>query len=106
MRYIDHFSARMTYPQFPDHPPRFGAEIPTFSISCVRDGNVVVPRVGQLQDPAMHHEPGEVQPAQKTQDTIWLPFAVTWLHKNPTRTKIIGRLAGGIGRCRSCDGPL
>jgi hypothetical protein len=43
---------------------------------------VVVPCVGRLQDPGMHHEFGEVQPAQKTQDTIGLPFVVTRLHKN------------------------
>ena len=88
MRYIDHFSARMTYPQFPDHPPRFGAEIPTFPIFCFRDGDVVVPRVGRLQDPGMHHETGEVQPAQKTQDTIGLSFVGTWLHQDRIPAKV------------------
>ena len=78
----------MTYPQLPDHPPRFGTEIPSFSISCVRDDHVVVPRVRQLQDPDMHHELGEVQPAHKTQDNIGLPFVVTWLQKNPTLARV------------------
>ena len=78
----------MTYPQFSDHPPRFGAEIPTFPIFCVWDDDVVVPRVGRLQDPGLHHEPGQAQPAQKTQDTIGLPFVVTWLHKNPTPARL------------------
>ena len=81
MRYFDHFSARMTYPQLPDHPPHFGAKVPPFAISSVRGGHVVVPCVCRLQDPGMHHEPGEVQPAQKTQDTIGLRFVVTRLHK-------------------------
>ena len=88
MRYFYHFSVRMTYLQLPDHPPRFGAEVPTFMISCVRDGHVVVPRVGWLQDPSMHHEPGEVLPAQKTQDTIGLPFVLTRLHKKPPPARV------------------
>ena len=88
MWYFDHFSARMTYPQLPDHPPRFGAEVPIFLISCVRDGHVVVPCVGRLQDPSMHHEPGEVMPAQMSQDTIGLPFVLTRLHKKPPTARV------------------
>jgi len=36
----------------------------------------------------MHHEPGEVQPAQKTQDTIGLPFVLTRLHKKPPPARV------------------
>ena len=59
MRYFDHFSMRMTYPQLPDHPPRFAAEVPSFAISSVWGGHVVVPRVCQLQDPACITSPGK-----------------------------------------------
>ena len=88
MRYFDHFSWRMTFPQLPDHPPRFGGEVPSFTICSVWAGHVVVPRVCRLQDLGMHHEPGEVLPAQKTQDTIGLPFVLTRLHKKPPPARV------------------
>ena len=69
-------------------PTCFGGEVPSFAISSVRAGHVVVPCVFRLQDPSMHHEPGEVLPSQKTQDTIGLPFVLTRLHKKPPPARV------------------
>ena len=86
MRYIDQCSVTMTCQQFPDHPPRLGAEIPPFP--CIWDGHVVVPHVGWPQHPGMLHETREVLLAQKTEDAIGLPFVVTSRHENPIPAKV------------------
>ena len=78
----------MTYPQFPDHPPLLGAEIPPFPIICICDGHVVVPRVGRLPDPGMLHGPREVLPAHSTEDAIGLPVVGTSRHNHPVPTKV------------------
>ena len=67
----------VTYPQFLDHPPRLGAEVPPFPIICICD-----------PDPSMLHEPREVLPAQSTEDAIGLPVVGTSRQNQPVPTKV------------------
>ena len=69
-RMCNEYNVLSTYPQFFLYPHYLVPEYPAGSIFSIRDGGVVVERIGRPRHSGVLNKPRELLPAQKTEDPI------------------------------------